>query len=346
MGQRAAEVRTLLVQTSFLGDTVLSTPLIAAIKHLYPESKLWIMTTPLSSHLVKRDPLIEGVIEFDKRRSQRGILGLLRMSRFLRTFGFTQVYSLHRSFRTSLLLYWSGIARRVGFQHAKGAFLYTERVERANGVHDVLRNLSLLSNELDSLEEHADLRLIPPPKSELGKEVLQSLEDEQPYYVVFPGSVWKTKRWYWQHYQRVIAHYLEKGKKIIILGGPEDGSLAQKICDSLGKSSALCNLVGCTSISETMYIVSNASLVICNDSMSLHLASAFHIPNVSIFCATSPTFGFGPWRNNALVVEKEGLECKPCRRHGSNTCPTGTESCMKDVTPGEVIAAADKVLLA
>jgi len=70
-------------------------------------------------------------------------------------------------------------------------------------------------------------------------------------------------------------------------------------------------------------------LVICNDSMALHMASAFKVPNVAVFCATSPEFGFGPWENpKSAVVQDDTLACKPCRRHGSNRCPNGTEACM------------------
>jgi heptosyltransferase-2 len=104
------------------------------------------------------------------------------------------------------------------------------------------------------------------------------------------------------------------------------------------------DLTGKTDIAETMYIVKNARLIVCNDSMALHMASAFKVPNVAIFCATSPQFGFGPWKNRAVVVEKKDLTCRPCRRHGGRSCPTGTEACMKDLSPDEVIGAIKSLL--
>ncbi|MCJ7773738.1 MAG: hypothetical protein MUP22_11475, partial [Desulfobacterales bacterium] len=72
-------MKILLVQTSFLGDTILSTPVIAGLKKIYPDAKIWMMTTPLSSQLVIRDPLLEGVITFDKRGTDAGFRGLLNM---------------------------------------------------------------------------------------------------------------------------------------------------------------------------------------------------------------------------------------------------------------------------
>jgi heptosyltransferase-2 len=66
---------------------------------------------------------------------------------------------------------------------------------------------------------------------------------------------------------------------------------------------------------------------------------------VAVFCATCPSFGFGPWQNpRAVVVEKQGLDCKPCSRHGGPRCPTGTRACMDGLPPEAVIAAAEEVL--
>jgi heptosyltransferase-2 len=83
---------------------------------------------------------------------------------------------------------------------------------------------------------------------------------------------------------------------------------------------------------------------VCNDSVALHVGSALKVPTVAVFCATSPRFGFGPWRNRATVVEHSELSCKPCRRHGSPRCPTGTEACMRDVKAERVLAAASGLL--
>ncbi|MCP3875667.1 MAG: glycosyltransferase family 9 protein, partial [Desulfobacteraceae bacterium] len=84
--------------------------------------------------------------------------------------------------------------------------------------------------------------------------------------------------------------------------------------------------------------------LVCNDSMSLHMASAFKIPTVVIFFSTSPEFGFGPWQNvNSRIVEDDTLECKPCRRHGSNQCPNNTETCMQ-ISAEKVIKACKELL--
>src|SRR5690606_2227043 len=107
---------------------------------------------------------------------------------------------------------------------------------------------------------------------------------------------------------------------------------------------AVTNLAGKTKVGELLTLVQRAGLVVCKDSMALHVASAFKRPPVAVFCATSPSFGFGTPRSPAEVVEVQGLACKPCRRHGSQKCPTGTEACMRDLSSGQVIRAAERVV--
>ena len=123
-------MKILLVQTSFLGDTILSTPVISGIKKMYPDADLGMMTTPLVSSLVVRDPLLAGILTYDKRGEDAGFSGLLRMERRIKAMRFDRVYSLHRSPRTSMLLWLSGISVRIGFANAKLKFLYHEIRER------------------------------------------------------------------------------------------------------------------------------------------------------------------------------------------------------------------------
>lgn len=338
-------MKVLLVQTSFLGDTILSTPLIAAIKQIYPEAELWMLTTRLSMQLVERDPLLSGVLTFDKNGKEKGLRGLMSKIRELRQHKFDRVYSLHRSYRTALLLYFAGIPERIGFTKAACAFLYTHSVKRYTEVHDVLRNLSLLSTEQSFLASGkkieqffpTDLRLYGTEPGIVEEKFGKVLKP--PLAVLVPGSAWKTKMWHWQGYRETAKHLLERGYNVVLLGAASESAT----CSDVAANLPVQDLSGKTTLSESISIMKMSSLVVCNDSMSLHMASALKIPNVAVFCATSPAFGFGPWKNNALVVEKEDLSCKPCRRHGSNVCPTGTEACMRDLPASAIIEAIGKV---
>jgi heptosyltransferase-2 len=336
-------VKILLIQTSFLGDTILSTPVIAGIKKLYPNSELWMMTTPAAKGLVERDPMLAGVFTFDKRRKDNGLWGLFRKAKELRSRNFDAVYALHRSWRTALLISLAGIPKRVGFTEAKLNFLLHERVTRTGTGHEVLRNLVLLTKEaaLDSFD--SALRLYPPQREEFSSELSQKIPAQGSYVCVVPGSVWFTKRWHVENYHALIESLCREGDKVVVLGDLSEKETARVACDG----TAAINLAGQTSIPEMMTIIKGAKALVCNDSMALHLGSAFKIPTVSIFCATSPSFGFGPWQNpRAQVVERQGLSCKPCSRHGTQICPARTDACMREVSSNEVKSALQRVISA
>jgi heptosyltransferase-2 len=328
-------MKILLVQTSFLGDTILSTPVIAAIKDVYPDAELWMMTTPLSADLVRRDPLLTGLMTFDKRENESGLPGLLRMSRKLKFMNFDKAYSLHRSYRTSMLLWLARIPLRIGCSDAKGRFLYHKLKRRNFEQHDVIRNISILSGEITVAPNAMQMRLFVPPVEEISDDVLACLPSPNTYAVLVPGSAWKTKMWHWEGFQAVAKDLLSQGMGVILLGAQSDQHVSAQVAADL----PVVDLTGRTRISEAMYVIQHARLVVCNDSMSLHMASALKIPTVAIFCATSPDYGYGPWQNRAIVVEQKNLDCKPCRPHGSVKCPNGTEACMRGPAAETVIDA-------
>src|SRR5213593_712094 len=133
----------LVVQTSFLGDVVLTTPLLTALRHSVAPRRLAVLVRPEATALVAGHPDVDRVLVDDKRGRDRGVRGLVRVARRLRGERFDVVVSPHRSLRTALLLAAARIPRRVGFEESRGAFLYHERVRRDRRRHDVERNLAL-----------------------------------------------------------------------------------------------------------------------------------------------------------------------------------------------------------
>ena len=334
-------MKILLVQTSFLGDTILSTPVIAALKKLYPEAELWMMTTPAASCLVERDPLLAGVIPFAKRGAEKGVGGLFRMARRLRAMRFDRVYSLHRSARTSLLLFLSRIPHRIGFSQARLSFLYHRTRYRPRDLHDVWRNLALVAGEKPEIELPDRLRLFPPAIDQLKPEIRRLLPEPGRYALLVPGSAWETKRWSTQGFREVARWLIEQGIEVVLNGSPEEA----EICREGGKGLKVLNLAGRGDLETALHLARHARLIICNDSMALHLASAFRIPTVVIFCATVPAFGFGPWQNPlARIVEKKQLPCRPCARHGGRQCPQGTWECSRGLPAAAVFDAAKELL--
>ena len=342
--------KILLVQTAFLGDVVLSTPVIERLRDLYPQAELHVVTTPAAVGLLSLDKRINKIHAFDKRREHAGVFGLLKFAQFLRKEDFTTVYALQRSYRTALVLKLARIPKRIGFKSAALSFLYTETRTRVSSgekpIHEVERNLSIFSQkELESLSPQKRKHI--PGLTLTGKELkncnplLQEFcASHKKFILLAPGSAWATKRWPAAHYGALALKYKEEGYAVAVVGGKEEQALGE----GLAKKYELTSFCGILDLTETITAVKAATLLVSNDSMIVHVASSQQTPTVVIFGPTSAQFGFGPWRNKAISLERSGLTCQPCSRHGTKICPLSHHDCMVQLTPDQVFSATQEVL--
>jgi heptosyltransferase-2 len=348
----AVTPHVLLVPKGFLGDILLTSPVIEVLKQCAVPPRISVLCSPSLAKLVSRDPLVDGVIVFDRKGEHRGMKGLGRLAEKLRGERFDRVYSFHRSPRTSMLLWRARIKERVAYTDAFLGFLYSRRVQRSATAHEVVRNLQLVAADLqgeagskvEQLVERGELhdgafarlRAPEPRDEELSPKVCEVLGDASPYILIAPGSAWETKQWSPERFRELAAEIVRRGTRVVITGAPSD----QSACDAVARDlpgALVFNLCGETTVLEIVRLVKGARALVCNDSLALHIASAVQTPTVAVFCATSPAFGFGPWQNKAVVVERRDLFCKPCRRHGSRKCPTGTRMCMTGVSSAQVL---------
>lgn len=338
--------KILVVQTSFLGDVVLTTPLIAAIRRCFPGAHLAVLCAPRGKDILEGHPDIDEIIVYRKRGEGGRRQTLWRMARELGARGFTMAIAPHKSFRTALLLFLSGIPRRIGFRQSAGWFFFHQRVDRDSSLHDVERNLSLLAAlGEDPRESNRAPRVeVTPSARNTAAEVFRSLgiNGGGPVFGVNPGSVWATKRWTQEGYAQLIGALKRKyGGQIVLFGGEEDRKIAENIMALSGH--ACVSLVGRIGLGELAAAIERCHVFITNDSGPMHVAVARGVPVVAIFCATTPSLGFFPYSQNAVVVEKE-LACRPCGSHGGRYCPLGTEDCMRLVKAEDVMRGVERLL--
>ena len=328
-------MKILVWQTAFLGDLILSTPLFASIKALYPESQLHIIAKPFGKDVLKNNPYVDKLIIFDKNK--QSTLSLIKQ---LKDEKYDIAVSPHRSHRASYSLFLSKIPIRIGFDKAGFSFLYTKKAQhRFDGTHEIDRNLQLLK----FLDRYNEKKLIKFPQLFLDEEEDKFYKkyglESKKYIAVAPGSKWKTKRWTKEGFAEVLDR-LSKTEEVVIIGSNEDADFTEEIL-KLSKSKPL-NLVGKTNLRESFSIIKHAKALISNDSAPVHMAVAFNTPVVDIYGPTVKDFGFYPYRNG-IVVEVP-LECRPCGLHGHNQCPIKTHQCMKDITADMVLQAYKKLI--
>ena len=157
----------------------------------------------------------------------------------------------------------------------------------------------------------------------------------EPLIALAPGSVWATKRW--PQYAR-LAHELRQAGRIVVVGASADHVLAEEIM-SATEGRAI-DATGRLSLLASAELIGRASLLVSNDSLPLHLASAMNTPTIAIFGPTVPAFGFGPLAEHSVVVGMDSLACRPCDRHGPRRCPLGHWRCMREIMAEDVAALA------
>jgi heptosyltransferase-2 len=334
--------RIVVFQTAFLGDVILTLPMIQILKRNFPSAEIDVVTTPVASSLLYHHPSIAHVIQYDKRRTQRGISGMISIAQKLRLLQYDVAVVPHRSFRSATVIALSGIKERIGFSNASGRFFYNHIAEYVKLKHEIERNFALLSpfgirvnqKELPSLYPSLNDRNIVN-KFLFEREILQ----QQSLVAIAPGSVWNTKRWLAERYSQLARMLADDGAEVFIVGGKEDTELGRAILEA-GRHKKIHDATGKLTLLQSAELIGRCSILVSNDSAPLHMGVAMRTPVVAIFGATSPEFGFGPYGNNDVVVETNGLPCRPCAIHGGNKCPIGTFECMKKI---EVETVYEKV---
>ncbi len=335
------QVRILVVQTAFLGDIILATPLLSAIKAAMPNSHLALLTTPAGKAALSGLPGLDEIICYDKAGSEKGAAALFRKAREIREKKFDVALSAHRSYRSALLLAFSRIPVLVGFRQASLSRIYHFRIEREQGLHEVERNLKLLGPVAElPADFEPRVRLPAPADFEFGKFGINP--EAHPRVGLAPGSAWATKRWPAERYAELAGRLQkEMGATVVLLGDEKDQAVCAEVEQRAGVK--VINLCGKTSLSDLFGIISRLDLLVSNDSAPVHVASAFAIPSVVIFGPTTPEFGFGPWKNPHRIVSKP-LACRPCHHHGPRQCPEKHFACMNEIGAEEVLSAARALL--
>ena len=348
----ASGTRTsLVIQTSFLGDTVLTTPLITELSRRGPVD---VVVTPAAAPLLANHPGIRDLILYDKRGDARGMTGLWRASRTLVTRCPPEqrsgdgrcvdvAYLAQGSVRSAMLALLAGIPERVGFSTSAGRLLYTRSIPYRDDLHHAERLWRLAVG----LEQPADAqairpRLYPGESEEAAVHAVLAEHgwDGEPLIALAPGSVWATKRW---PYFADLARRLASLGRIVIIGGKPDAGLEREIVDALGGTARAIPAAGRLSLLASAALIGRAVVLVTNDSAPLHIASAMNTPTVAIFGPTVPEFGFGPLADRRAVAGHETLPCRPCDRHGPKRCPLGHWRCMRDVSPDAIGALVDRV---
>lgn len=321
--------KILIIQTAFIGDVVLATPVIEQLRDSHPGAEIDFLLRKGNENLLDGHPHLRRVIIWNKK--EKKWKNLRQIIRTIRNERYDLVVNLQRFAATGLMTWLSGAGVKAGFDKNPFSFCYTCKVKHTigDGRHEVERNLELIEPWCDG----AFVR----PKLYLSKEVLERVRayKDEPYVTIAPTSVWFTKQFPAHKWVEFLKQTAFQGK-IYLLGGPADTKACEEILEKAANPQVV-NLCGLLSLLESAALMKDAKMNYMNDSAPMHFASAVNAPTTAIFCSTVPAFGFGPLADLSRVVQvTEELDCRPCGLHGHRQCPKGHFKCAEGIDVGRL----------
>ncbi|MFP4024067.1 MAG: glycosyltransferase family 9 protein [Thiohalospira sp.] len=322
-------VKFLIIQTAFIGDVILATPLIEKLHHFYPDSQIDFLLRKGNENLLRNHPYVDNIIVWNKK--QHKIKNLFRVIKRIRQKNYDYVMNLQRFTSTGIITTFSGAKLKAGFNKNPLSFTFSRSIkhEIGNGKHEVERNLQLIEEITDS--SFYNPKLYPTNED---YEIVSQYK-MHPYICIAPTSVWFTKQFpadKWIDLLKVI----DTGFKVFLIGGPDDKDACDKIIEQSGLNNII-NLAGKLTFLQTSALMKNATMNYVNDSAPMHMASAMNAKTTAVFCSTIPKFGFGPLAKDSKIVEtEENLDCRPCGLHGYKKCPKGHFKCALTIKTGQL----------
>lgn len=311
----------LLVRFSALGDVILATPLVRALRRAHPAADITFVTKARYAPVLARNPHLTRLVTLDPETPLRRIAAALRRTRW------DHRLDLHGSLRARALRALVGGRWR---SHPR------QRVRRALLTR---WGIDTFAEVVPAAERyfHAARELAPTPDGDPA-EVFTSPDDDAraaalapagPYLVLAPGAAHATKRWPPGYWCALARRVLADGWQVVAVGSAAERRLldAAGVIDGFGLP-----------LGPTAALLREAQLAVANDSGLMHLATAVRTPVVALFGPTTRQLGYFPYRARALVLER-ALTCRPCSPYGGAHCPRGDHQCMIGITPDEVAAA-------
>ena len=339
--------RILISRTDRLGDVLLSTPVIAALRQQYPNAYIAMLASSGVKEVLESDPHLDKLFLLDKDAKHKSWLAMFSLIREIKKEKFDLAILLHPTIRVHLAVYLAGIPRRVGYDR-KFPFLLTDRIrhlKQEGAKHESEYALDMVRYlGIEPLDKRPSM-LIAPRFEKWADELFarEGLVPEDKLLGIHPSASCISKIWPVERFAQVADILADKyGFKVIIFASARDKRIAQALKEHMRHS--VINLAGRTSVGELAAAIKRCRIFISNDSGPVHIACAVGVPVISIFGRKQP--GLSPRRWAPVGVKDKVLHrdagCIVCLAHNCRK----DFAFLKAVSVEDVIKAADEIIYA
>ena len=338
-----SQIRNILVRaTNWLGDAVMNTPALGAIRESFPGARITLLATPLVAQLFSPHDSVDEVMIYDRQGRHKGVAGRFRIAAELRARRFDLAILLQNAIDAALITKLAGIPRRIGTRTDGRGFLLTDGFDQRTlspRLHHVDCYLEMLKSFGITAGAKRQLLCLTDAERGAARQRLGAAGIKPGAFLIGinPGAAYgSAKRWYPERFAAAGAELARRwGAQLLVFGGPGEVAIARDIESAL--PGGCLNLAGTLNVRELMALIERCDFFISNDSGPMHIAAAFGVPLVAIFGSTDHRTTY-PFSDNSVVVRQE-VDCAPCLKR---ECPTD-HRCMTGVSAEDVVAAALKL---
>jgi heptosyltransferase-2 len=343
-------MKILIRGVNWIGDAVITTPSVRAIRRAYPDAHISLLVKPWVADIFKENPDINEIILYDE--GFMGIKGKLRLANKLRRQQFDIAILLQNAFDAALLAWLAKIPERIGYSRDGRGFLLTKAIPVKKDIasqHQVYYYLNLLKSiGIETIETQPCIYLTDEER-QWARNFLNSkliTHNSRLLIGINPGATYgSAKRWMPERFAELIFRIInELDGRVIIFGNKSENEIADEILQGLKTQNSklkthILNMVGKTNLRELAALTAECNAFITNDSGPMHMASALFVPVVAIFGSTNKA-STGPFGEGHKIITNN-LPCSPCMKR---KCPEGHLKCMTEITADNVFAALQEVL--
>ncbi|MFA5795282.1 MAG: lipopolysaccharide heptosyltransferase II [Candidatus Brocadiia bacterium] len=342
------DYKHILIKTpNWLGDAVMSLPVLKAVRYLFPESRIAVLSRSNLAELFKYERAIDDIIPYEDAKGLKKIGAEIKLIKHLKNKRFDLVIILPRSFHSALVSFLTKITHRVGYASEGRGGLLTQSLPRTKEIltqHRVYYFLNLLSVwSANKPVPFSAPQITTSPEEEKWAtgQIKKAIASGAEYFIAInPGATYgDAKCWPTERFVELSKKLLDKysGLHIVIIGGPNEAKLGNLISRQID-SNRVIDFTGQTSILQLTALLKKCKLLVTNDTGPMHVSAAVGTPVAAIFGPTD-TSTTGPFGNGHSIICKKAA-CAPCLKR---SCPTD-HKCMRLITVEEVFQVCKKYL--
>ena len=338
----------LIIAPNWIGDAVMTQPLLASIKALNPDSTIDVLASTWVAPIYRACSEVNEVIDakFEHKQLQWGLRK--QLAKQIAAKQYQACFVLPNSFKSALIPWLANIPLRIGYRGEMRYGLVNVSLDNPSKIDrpPMVEHYLALSHLLNDVDQNINQAITPhlnvsqsarqSVETKLRSANIKLSEPSAAIYVMCPGAEYGiTKRWPTEHFAALANELISSNPSshIILLGSQGDQALGQEIASQAEHASQIHNWCGSTSLDEAIALIGMSKAVISNDSGLMHVAAALKVPQVAIFGSSDPSHT-PPLSEKAKVIWLN-LPCSPCHKR---ECPLGHLKCLKDILPQQVLA--------